>query len=167
MAVCDAVFILNCINPSGVRPTSKEPRKSLAIVSYGVTGVSAGSVATNVVSFTRRVTGIGRLVFFACAFSISEAWSVSRRTASPTLTRMTRCVPPFRSRPRLIGSGFLLVGTTAALKPTSTARIKTIFHQRLRFKIVPPERALFGRFSRNDAGDRRPRHLHLHVFGDL
>ena len=34
-------------------------------------GVSAGSVAMNVVSFTRRVTGIGRLVFFACAFSIS------------------------------------------------------------------------------------------------
>ena len=35
---------------------------------------------------------------------------------------------------------FNLVGTTAALKPTSTARIKTIFHQRLRFTGFPPER---------------------------
>ena len=70
---CDAVFILNCIAPSGVRLTSNGRRGSpWRCARTALVGVSAGSVATNVVSFTRRVVGIGRLVFFACAFSISD-----------------------------------------------------------------------------------------------
>src|SRR5436190_24216944 len=112
----------------------------------------------------RRVVGVGRLFFLAWLFNPSMPWSTSMRVASPTLTRMTRCVPPLRSRPRLIGSGLLLVEMTAAVKPISTARIRMIFHHKLRFTGVPPERlvGLFGRLPRDDAGDRRPRHLHLH-----
>src|SRR5947209_6139342 len=146
----------------------------------------AGGAATKVRSVMRRVVGNGRLVFLACALSDSIAWSTSSFVASPTLTRMTRCVPPLRSRPRRIGSGLLDVGTTAALKPTSTARIRMIFHQRLRFKgflrkrcrltaIGCPttdnpttgNRDLFGRISRYDARNRRPRHPHSYVLGDF
>ena len=42
---------------------------------------------------------------------------------------MTRCVPPFRSRPRRIGSGLFVVGMIATAKTTRTARISTTFHK--------------------------------------
>src|SRR5258708_5060557 len=50
---------------------------------------------------------------------------------------MTRCVPPLRSRPRLIGSGSALVGMIATVNPTRIATISAIFHHILLFRLLP------------------------------
>src|ERR1700694_2782146 len=123
-------------------------------------------MATNVVSSTRRVVGTGRLFLVDCVLIASMAWSTSMRSASPTLTRITRCVPPLRSRPRRIGSGLFFVGTIAAAKSTSTPTINAIFHQRLLFKLFLQAGVLLGSFGHH-ARYCRARHLDLHVFGNL
>src|SRR5437764_7175722 len=83
------------------------------------------------------------------------------RVASPTFTRITRCVPPLRSRPRRIGSFERTPGMSTTTKTTRIATISAIFHQRLRFKISSGSRLL--RLTSLSAGDRGTGDFHFDV----
>src|SRR4051794_6119602 len=91
------------------------------------------------------------------------------RTASPTLTRITRCVPPFRSRPRLIGSGLFDVGMTATTKATSTPRINTTFQITFLFKSSSGKTAprLFSVAGVDHTRNGRTRDFDFYILGNL
>ena len=84
----------------------------------------------------------------ACWTSRSMSLSVSARRASSVLTWSTRCMPPRRSRPRLIFSFGGKTAKTAAA--TTTARISSPRQSRLRVHVahLSPLRSF-------EAGDRR------------
>src|SRR4051812_1956008 len=85
---------------------------------------------------------------------------------------MTRCVPPLRSRPRLIGSGLEDVGMIDTVNATRIPTISATFHHKLLFteNLHQWGREL-GRLGAravpgNDAGDGRARDLDFHILGN-
>src|ERR1700736_2674092 len=77
---------------------------------------------------------------------------------------MTRCVPPFRSRPRRIGSSDSTPGMSTTTKTTRIATISAIFHHRLRFKISSGSRLL--RLAGLNASDRGAGDFHFDVISN-
>jgi|SRR5216684_5926908 len=80
MAVCDAVFILNCIAPSGMRLTFERRDVVLGdrLVSAGRS--IGGKEGGEVVSFTRFVVGIERLPANTSRARQSEISAYGRRS---------------------------------------------------------------------------------------